>query len=46
LKNNNEIALAKKENKAYIFIDLANKDDKNYPPEILNKYTITKILGV
>ena len=44
LKNNCEISLAKKENKAFIFIDLSSKDDK-WPAEIKEKYTITKTLG-
>lgn len=46
LKNNNEISLAKPENRAYIFIDLSNKEDTNLPPQIKINYTITKTLGV
>lgn len=46
LKNNSEISLCMKENKAYIFIDKSNNEDENYPLEIRQKYTITKLLGV
>lgn len=46
LKNNSEISLCLKDNKAYIFIDKSSKDDENYPLEIREKYTITKLLGV
>ena len=46
LKNNSEVALSKKENKAYIFIDKSDKEDRAYPPAIRDKYTITKQLGV
>lgn len=45
LKNCQEISLAKRENKAFIFIDLSNKDDENYSPLVTQKYTITKLLG-
>ena len=45
LKNNNEIALSKKENLAFIFIDLSNKEDKMWPAQIKEKYTIAKTLG-
>lgn len=47
LKSNSEIALAKKENKAYIFIDFENnKEEANLPQQIRNRYTITKTLGM
>ena len=45
LKNNNEIALARKENKAYIFIE-NTKEEAELPPQIRNRYIITKTLGV
>ena len=45
MKNCQEISLAKRENKAFIFIDLSNKDDENYSPLVTQKYTITKLLG-
>lgn len=45
LKNNSEIALSKTENKAFIYIDLENADDKNYPKELREKYTVTTTLG-
>lgn len=45
LKNNCEISLSKIENKAYIFIDLENSDDKKYPSQLRESYTITKTLG-
>lgn len=45
LKNCAEIALSKKENKAFVFTDLTNKDDIKYPEEVTRKYTITKLLG-
>jgi len=47
LKNNSEISLSIKENKAYMFIDnTCSNEDKAYPVEIRQKYTITKTLGV
>lgn len=46
LRNNSEISLCLKENKAYIFIDTSSNEDKNFPIEIRQKYTITKQLGV
>lgn len=46
LKNNSEISLSLKENKAFIFIDMSCNDDHKYPAEIRQKYTITKMLGV
>ena len=45
LKNHAEIALAKKENKAYMFIDLGHQDEDKWPATINKKYTITKTLG-
>lgn len=46
LKSNCEISLSKKENKAFIFIDLSNnKDEMNLPREVRDKYTISKQLG-
>lgn len=44
LKNNCEISLSRKENKAYIFVDNSN-EDKNLPAELRKKYTISKQLG-
>lgn len=46
LKNNSEIALCMKGNKAFIYIDSTINEDKNFPPEIRDKYTISKVLGV
>jgi serine/threonine-protein kinase Chk2 len=46
LKNNDEISISKKENAAFIFIDLSNREEKNWPSLINQKYTITKTLGV
>lgn len=46
LKNNCEISLAKKENKAYIFVNTSDKnDDSNYPIELRQKYTVTEKIG-
>lgn len=45
LKNNCEISISRKDNKAFIFIDLENSDDKLYPDLLKTKYTITKTLG-
>jgi hypothetical protein len=44
LKNNTEIALCRKDNKAYMFIDYSNFEEK-WPLEITKNYTITKELG-
>ncbi|XP_050410649.1 serine/threonine-protein kinase Chk2 isoform X2 [Patella vulgata] len=45
LSNNDEIALAMKKNKAYVFMDLDCNEDKDLPSELTDKYTLTKVLG-
>lgn len=45
INNNDEIALALKKNKAFMFMDLMNANDSDLPAEIKEKYTLTKTLG-
>ncbi|XP_005112692.1 serine/threonine-protein kinase Chk2 [Aplysia californica] len=45
LNNNDEIALALKKNKAYVFMDLNANEDSSLPPELTEKYTLTRVLG-
>ncbi|XP_064612778.1 serine/threonine-protein kinase Chk2-like isoform X2 [Liolophura sinensis] len=45
LSNNDEIALAMKKNKAFVFLDMKANDDANLPKEIREKYTLTAVLG-
>ncbi|KAL8594487.1 hypothetical protein ACOMHN_024932 [Nucella lapillus] len=45
LSNSDEIALAMKKNKAYMFMDLNAKEDSDFPKELTDKYTITRLLG-
>ncbi|XP_059173468.1 serine/threonine-protein kinase Chk2-like [Physella acuta] len=45
LNNNDEIALAMKKNKAYVFMDLNANEDANLPLELTEKYTLTRVLG-
>ncbi|KAL8577458.1 hypothetical protein ACOMHN_021910 [Nucella lapillus] len=45
LSNNDEIGLAMKKNKAYVFMDLNAKEDADLPKELTDKYTLTKVLG-
>jgi len=45
LNNNDEIALALKTNKAFVFMDLNTKEDSNLPQELTEKYTLTRLLG-
>lgn len=48
MKTNDEISLATKKNKAFIFFDLGDSESEQdkYPSELNKKYTITKILGM
>ncbi|GFS09821.1 serine/threonine-protein kinase Chk2 [Elysia marginata] len=45
LNNNDEIALAMKSNKAYLFMDLTTNGDSGLPSELTEKYTLTRTLG-
>ncbi|XP_062571619.1 serine/threonine-protein kinase Chk2-like [Saccostrea cucullata] len=45
LTNNDEIALALKNNKAYMYLDLSQDEDKSLPPVIREKYTLGRTLG-
>ncbi|KAJ8312433.1 hypothetical protein KUTeg_009806 [Tegillarca granosa] len=45
LANNDEIALAMKKNKAFVYMDLTVNEDADLPQEIREKYTLTKTLG-
>ncbi|XP_060605794.1 serine/threonine-protein kinase Chk2-like [Ruditapes philippinarum] len=45
INNNDEIALALKKNKAFMYMDLTSTNDSDLPPEIKEKYTLTKTLG-
>lgn len=45
LKNNAEISLCVRENKAFVFCDLSEQQEAQYPAEIRNRYTVTKTLG-
>lgn len=45
LMNNDEIALALKKNKAYMYLDLNTDEDKTLPAEIRDKYTLGRTLG-
>lgn len=46
LKNNCEISLAKKENKAFIFVETNNKnDDSKYPIDLRQKYIVLEKIG-
>ncbi|KAI8782455.1 serine/threonine-protein kinase Chk2 [Biomphalaria glabrata] len=45
LNNNDEIALAMKKNKAYVFMDLHTKEDSTLPSALTEKYTLTRVLG-
>lgn len=45
LGNNDEIALAMKKNKAFVFMDLSVNEDASLPKELTDKYTLTKVLG-
>ncbi|XP_052242302.1 serine/threonine-protein kinase Chk2-like isoform X2 [Dreissena polymorpha] len=45
LANNDEIGLALKKNKAFMFMDLLESNDSDIPASIKEKYTLTKTLG-
>ncbi|KAK7088732.1 serine/threonine-protein kinase Chk2-like [Littorina saxatilis] len=45
LNNNDEIGLAMKKNKAFVFMDLNANEDMDLPRELTEKYTLTKVLG-
>ncbi|KAK3102300.1 hypothetical protein FSP39_010344 [Pinctada imbricata] len=45
LANNDEISLALKKNKAYMYLDLSVDEDKNLPAAVTEKYTMTRTLG-
>ncbi|XP_046579376.1 serine/threonine-protein kinase Chk2-like [Haliotis rubra] len=45
LNNNDEISLALKKNKAYVYMDLKSNEDADLPKELTEKYTLTKTLG-
>ncbi|ELT98753.1 hypothetical protein CAPTEDRAFT_224883 [Capitella teleta] len=45
LSNNDEIALALKRNKAFVFMDSNATDNGDLPPELTEKYTMSKVLG-
>ncbi|KAL4223284.1 Checkpoint kinase 2 [Mactra antiquata] len=45
LNNNDEIALALKKNKAFMYMDLEAANDNDLPQEIKDKYTLTRTLG-
>ncbi|BFZ05370.1 hypothetical protein BsWGS_08409 [Bradybaena similaris] len=45
LNNNDEISLAVKQNKAYVFMDLNANEDNHLPEELTEKYTLTRMLG-
>lgn len=45
LANNDEIAVALKKNKAFMFMDLSEDFNKDLPAGIKEKYTLTKTLG-
>ncbi|XP_069135324.1 serine/threonine-protein kinase Chk2-like isoform X1 [Argopecten irradians] len=45
LGNNDEVSLAVKKNKAYMFLDHNANEDTSLPKEIREKYTLTKTLG-
>ncbi|XP_048742373.1 serine/threonine-protein kinase Chk2-like [Ostrea edulis] len=45
LKNNDEIALALKKNKAYMYLDLSMDEDGTLPQLIRDKYTLGRTLG-
>ncbi|CAG5133375.1 unnamed protein product [Candidula unifasciata] len=45
LNNNDEISLAVKQNKAYVFMDLNASEDSHLPKELVEKYTLTRVLG-
>ncbi|XP_064620238.1 serine/threonine-protein kinase Chk2-like [Lineus longissimus] len=45
LNNNDEIALAFKKNRAFVFLDSSAKQDLNLPEEMAAKYTLTRVLG-
>nr|XP_022336022.1 LOW QUALITY PROTEIN: serine/threonine-protein kinase Chk2-like [Crassostrea virginica] len=45
LTNNDEIALALKKNKAYMYLDLSMDEDKSLPAEIRDKYTLGRTIG-
>lgn len=45
LNNNDEISLAMKNNKAFLFMDLTANGDSSLPPELTEKYTLTRTLG-
>lgn len=45
LTNNDEICLIIKKNKVFIYIDENAEENHQYPNEVINKYTICKLLG-
>ncbi|XP_063419076.1 serine/threonine-protein kinase Chk2-like [Mytilus trossulus] len=45
LSNNDEIALALKNNKAFMYLDLSIDEEAGLPDQIKEKYTLTKTLG-
>ncbi|CAF0925598.1 unnamed protein product [Didymodactylos carnosus] len=45
LQNNAEIALASKSNRVYVYIDISAKEDITIPPEIREKYMMSKEIG-
>lgn len=45
ISNNDEISLALKKNKAYMYMDLSAANDTDLPKEIKEKYILTKTLG-
>ncbi|XP_070572935.1 serine/threonine-protein kinase Chk2-like [Ptychodera flava] len=45
LNNNDEIALATKKNKAFVFMDNSDQGQENLPAEMKAKYKLSKVLG-
>ncbi|XP_078599628.1 serine/threonine-protein kinase Chk2-like isoform X1 [Branchiostoma floridae x Branchiostoma japonicum] len=45
LRNNDEIALAMKKNKAFVFMDMNANEDMSLPEELRRKYTLSRFLG-
>lgn len=45
MKNNDEIALATKKDKAFVYMDVDSQDDTQFPEELRNRYTVSRVLG-
>uniref|UniRef100_T1IRU8 Serine/threonine-protein kinase Chk2 n=1 Tax=Strigamia maritima TaxID=126957 RepID=T1IRU8_STRMM len=45
LVNNDEISVAMKKNKAFVYMDPSSKDDLQFPDVIRQQYTMSKVLG-